>query len=76
MDTVQQCTKKNFQTTSYELNNFSLFSLTIDSYNKAIKIKRNANSRPNIGTGVIYNIDYFSLFHFFLSSFLVAESAA
>ena len=35
-----------------------------------------SNSRPNNGTGVIYNIDYFSLFHFFLSSFLVAESAA
>ena len=35
-----------------------------------------SNSRPNIGTGVIYKYRLFPLFHFFLSSFLVAESAA
>ena len=44
------------------LNNFTLYSLIIYRYNKAIKIK--TNSRPNNGTGDYINIDY-SLFFIF-----------
>ena len=59
--------------TSYLLNNFSLFSLIFYRYNNAIKVK--TTTRPNIGTGDYINLIP-SSFSFFLSSFLVAETAA
>ena len=55
------------------LNNFPLFSLIFLGYNKAIKIKRNIPVRTPDG---IYKFATYPLFHFFLSSFLVAKTAA